>query len=76
MLSILFLLILDGDGIGTDGRSPTEGEMQQLFLPFRAFCACKGVISIILLLVSDLVIKVINVIVTNVTRLTKYIVNL
>ncbi|PWA66533.1 U-box domain-containing protein 52 [Artemisia annua] len=32
-----------GDGIGMDGRSPTEGEMQQLFLPFRAFCACKGV---------------------------------
>lgn len=25
------------------GRPPTETEMQQLFLPFRGFCARKGV---------------------------------
>ena len=28
----MFLLISDGDGIGTDGRSPTEAEMQQLIV--------------------------------------------
>ncbi|XP_074268207.1 U-box domain-containing protein 35-like [Silene latifolia] len=29
--------------VSKDGRAPSEGELQQLFLPFRGFCARKGI---------------------------------
>nr|XP_017217821.1 PREDICTED: U-box domain-containing protein 35-like isoform X2 [Daucus carota subsp. sativus] len=29
--------------VSKDGRAPTEAEMQQIFLPYRGFCARKGI---------------------------------
>jgi hypothetical protein len=31
------------DAVPKQGRAPTEEELHQLFLPFRGFCARKGV---------------------------------
>ncbi|WOH10840.1 hypothetical protein DCAR_0730314 [Daucus carota subsp. sativus] len=31
------------DDVSKDGRAPTEAEMQQIFLPYRGFCARKGI---------------------------------
>ena len=31
------------DLVPKDGRAPTEAEMQQIFLPYRGFCARKGI---------------------------------
>ncbi|GAV84931.1 Pkinase domain-containing protein/Usp domain-containing protein [Cephalotus follicularis] len=33
----------DFDGAGKDGRPPTQEELQQFFLPYRGFCARKGI---------------------------------
>lgn len=34
---------VDSDPAPKGGRPPTEAEMHQLFLPYRGFCARKGV---------------------------------
>ncbi|XP_030972336.1 U-box domain-containing protein 52-like isoform X1 [Quercus lobata] len=36
-------LPLDFEEIPKEGRPPTEAELQQLFLPYRGFCARKGI---------------------------------
>lgn len=33
----------DVDDVPKDGRPPTKEELHQFFLPFRGFCARKGV---------------------------------
>jgi hypothetical protein len=33
----------DFEAVPKEGRPPTEAELQQFFLPFRGFCARKGV---------------------------------
>lgn len=38
-----FIYADDSDAIPKQGRSPTQEELHQLFLPFRGFCARKGV---------------------------------
>ncbi|PRQ51443.1 putative rossmann-like alpha/beta/alpha sandwich protein [Rosa chinensis] len=39
------LYIPDAAAIPKEGRPPTEAELQQFFLPYRGFCARKGIIA-------------------------------
>ncbi|CAB4302868.1 unnamed protein product [Prunus armeniaca] len=35
----------DHGAVSKDGRPPTEAELQQFFLPYRGFCARKGIVA-------------------------------
>ncbi|KAG2728769.1 hypothetical protein I3760_01G219400 [Carya illinoinensis] len=37
------ILVDDFEAVSKEGRPPTESELQQLFLPYRGFCARKGI---------------------------------
>lgn len=41
--SVCYIFDYAEDAVPKEGRAPTESEMQQIFLPYRGFCARKGV---------------------------------
>ncbi|KAL1829290.1 hypothetical protein ACET3Z_007702 [Daucus carota] len=54
------------DAVPKEGRAPTEFEMQQFFLPYRGFCARKGVRAIeIILLDGDVASALVDFVVRN-----------